>query len=797
MKKIMYIMILTCSMIMFTSFVEAKTTNANVEGVILPSSDIIDKSENVPGTVLPLTDKEYCEKNGGYYYTNNGSGNISTGCYELNGPNCSAFGFYWMNNRCDTSKKTIEGWRFLREGASADPNITYPCGQRFFVDYCDVDGEYCYGNVNSGTVKIYRSKITNSQNVAKENCSTTTTNEPDKKEEQVVDDECSLSDNKKVTGKNGSGTYKVCYNANSTDDEILEIISSKYRCDKNNGYYLDEENIEEVVHKCNGNFCSAVYNVSCTKGSKSKPVVTVISGVAKSNGEGIITVKASSVDGKIKEYYVSQTYETPTESSSWISTDSDTFTISGTAGTWFIWVKDSNEIVSNPVSGSVIDTVNTNTTIGKLELYDENGNIQSMSKIGVNDADFVPSKYALMSNKLIADGFNPFDMQYKIEAKSPTITVYATLTSSDSKYVEGYEPRTVNLKFGMNTILIKIQNKDGVIRTYTILVNRTDDRSSDNTLNELSVDKGEINFNSNITEYKVMIPKDTNKVNVKSVIGSNLAKYVSGYEPGEVSINSEVTNKLIKVMSQTGSVRTYVITFIKEGNDVINKESLQLNSLVIPKAYLPFESDIANYNVSVEYERDYIDLKLRTKNENSKYFIRYKNGNGELRNGSDIGIPLTVGDNLVEIMILDEDNEYSIYRVNIIRKEMGLDISNDSTLKELKVLGYDIKFNPNDKNYTVKIKQEKSLVITAIPNSNRSEVFIRGNDELTGFSTVRVKVVAENGNYDTYSIDIKKDAFNKTIEIASIVVGGVIILVSSCIIVIKKKARKNREYFEE
>ena len=55
----------------------------------------------------------------------------------------------------------------------------------------------------------------------------------------------------------------------------------------------------------------------------------------------------------------------------------------------------------------------------------------------------------------------------------------------------------------------------------------------------------------------------------------------------------------------------------------------------------------------------------------------------------------------------------------------------------------------------------------------------------------------ENGEYETYSIDIKKDAFNKTIEIASIIAGVVIILVSSGIIIVKKKSKANREYFEE
>ena len=76
-------------------------------------------------------------------------------------------------------------------------------------------------------------------------------------------------------------------------------------------------------------------------------------------------------------------------------------------------------------------------------------------------------------------------------------------------------------------------------------------------------------------------------------------------------------------------------------------------------------------------------------------------------------------------------------------------------------------------------------------------MFIRGNDELTGFSTVRVKVVAENGDFETYSIDIKKDAYNKKIEIASIIAGAVIILLSSCIIVIKKKHKSKKEYYEE
>ena len=241
-----------------------------------------------------------------------------------------------------------------------------------------------------------------------------------------------------------------------------------------------------------------------------------------------------------------------------------------------------------------------------------------------------------------------------------------------------------------------------------------------------------------------------------------------------------------------------MLTFVKEGTDVIEDESLQFSDLVIPGVYIPFENNVVNYSLSVDYETESIDINPVLKDVDGYYEIYSKRkGQSDYKVTSNVGIGLNVGENFIEIKVVNKYGEISYYRLTIIRKEFGLDISNDTTLKDLNVLGYNINFKPTDKDYTVRIKQEKSLVITAVPTSNRAEVFIRGNDELTGFSTVRIKVVAENGEAETYSIDIKKDPFNKTIEIASIILGAVIILVSSCIIVIKKKNKARKEYFEE
>ena len=285
---------------------------------------------------------------------------------------------------------------------------------------------------------------------------------------------------------------------------------------------------------------------------------------------------------------------------------------------------------------------------------------------------------------------------------------------------------------------------------------------------------------------------------VNSTIGSDKASYVNGYEPGSVTITGDTTVKLIKVKSETGSTRTYVITFVKKGTDIIEKESLQLADLVISDINIPFEKNVSNYSLSVGYETDVIDITTTKMNKDSIVAISVKRkSENSYKTSSGTGMALDVGENFIEIKVINSENEVSYYRITIIRKEFGLDISNDTTLKDLKVLGYDIDFEPNKKEYTVKIKQEKTLVITAVPLSNRAEVFIRGNDELTGFSTVRVKVVAENGEYETYSIDIKKDAFNKSIEIAAIVAGVVIILVGSSILIVKKKNKARKEYFEE
>lgn len=743
---------------------------------------------------------EYCnkEESGEYCYYKNSDGNYRK-VYRNRLMSESA-----ALNTCNTKTDEVQsvkdkGWMYPIENGDK-----FLCGEALYITSCS--NSLCnYSKISKFNGSEVEEHGTINETSLVDNTEASTKACKDIKEKESDFDKLKKCNNDDKLAMTGTKTYSnFCYYEEDTKEDIYEEFKKIYLC--KNGY-IDKSSLYNIDEKknCNNNgVCINNFSVTCTTSSGIIPTLSVTSGIVQSDGEGIIQVKASAKEGKIVSYYIDENYITPSDSYKWNKVDSNTFTIKSTPGVKYIWVKDSNGNISNGVSGAVFDNFTTSTTLKYLELKDDSGRSYNASRVSYEFNGINSSNYVRLANNLskdsnvLADGFNPFDMEYKLEVESPTITVYATLTSTDSSYVEGYEPRTVNLKYGINTILIKIRNNEGKIRTYTILVTRSDDRNSDNTLNSISIDKGKIDFNSNVTDYKIEIPSNTENVNVNSVISSDKAKYVSGYEPGNVIITGDTTVKLIKVISQTGSTRTYVLTFIKEGTDYIEKESVQLADLVIPGINIPFESNVANYNVSVDYSYERIDLETVLKKENSSIniYTKKKNNNDYILTSSK-GIRLDVGENFIEIIVNDIEGNKSYYRLTIIRKEFGLDISNDTSLKELNVLGHNISFEPSKKEYTVKIKTEKSLVITAIPKSNRAEVFIKGNNELTGFSTVRVKVVAENGEYETYSIDIKKDAFNKTIEIIAVIMGGVIILTGSFIIIMKKKYKDNKEYYEE
>jgi len=219
-----------------------------------------------------------------------------------------------------------------------------------------------------------------------------------------------------------------------------------------------------------------------------------------------------------------------------------------------------------------------------------------------------------------------------------------------------------------------------------------------------------------------------------------------------------------------------------------------LSSLSLSKAYIAFDKKTTDYNTSVDYENDSIDIFALSQNGGDAIEI-YKVINGKKEKTNAQNITLSIGDNLISIIVTTKEGKVRTYNINILRKEIGLTISDNTDLSMLTVGGYDIKFNPQQLDYVLKIKREKTLIITATPANNRSEIYIRGNDNLSAFSIVKIKVVSEDGQFKEYTIDIKKDAFNKKIEQIALISGVLIIKSGIIIIRIKKKKKSLNDYY--
>lgn len=587
---------------------------------------------------------------------------------------------------------------------------------------------------------------------------------------------------KNVTGAKGEVAVSIC-KKDDTEDTRNKIVT----CAED--YEFKYKLTNDTCKDSNSDNCYKDYLYTCSY--IKRPGVNASAGAVGSNGKGIITVTGVPYGNiGILGYHVSSGEE-PTVNSGWSTFNAvnNTFSIERTAGTYFIWAINSKRRISYPVLAKVYDA-DLSTTLASFKVQDENGNdintnINSLDGTVGYTTGVKDSKYALLSNSLIADsigGFDKLTTSYELSVTANKIALYATLTSSDAAYVSGYEPRTIDLEYGRNVALIKIVNKEGKERCYTFIINRVDDRNSSNLLKNIKLSRGSIDFDPYTTNYDVKISRFTKKVSVNAELDSSTSTFIKGYEPREVEITENRQSVVLKVISEAGSIRSYVITFIRNGEDKDNINSTYLSSLTVPGTMLGFDKETYDYTITVPYETEDLPIYAFAEDENATVNV-----------GNNTG--LRVGNNLIQIEVKN-NNKTRIYSLHVIRKESGLDISNSSRLGTLSIKNYNIEFSPDKLDYEVKIKREKTLLISATPESNRADIYMYGNNDLTGFSTIRVKVIAENGLTSIYSIDIQKAAYNKKIEIIASVAGVSALLIVGLVVYLKKKNNRKKEYLE-
>lgn len=248
--------------------------------------------------------------------------------------------------------------------------------------------------------------------------------------------------------------------------------------------------------------------------------------------------------------------------------------------------------------------------------------------------------------------FNKATTSYNVnvEANVTKITISAAVEDSKASFENGYGPRTVNLNYGNNRIQVRVKAENGAVKTYTINVNRKDNRSSNNTLKTLTLSKGKIDFEPNKTDYTITVPNEITSIEVKATAADTKSKVEIIGNNKELVVGENIIT--IKVTAENQSVKEYKIKVIKE-DKVIVTSSNKLKELKVEGYELDFKEDVYSYDLKVKESK--LKITATPSDENAKYKIT---GNDKLKNGS-----------IILITVTDKDGNNLIYKINIEKDE--------------------------------------------------------------------------------------------------------------------------------
>ena len=292
-------------------------------------------------------------------------------------------------------------------------------------------------------------------------------------------------------------------------------------------------------------------------------------------------------------------------------------------------------------------------------------NISSSSKtISITNP---PSTNNNLSSLSVSNGsinFNKNTTSYNISVDTNVTSIKISATAED-KGASVSGTGTKNLGYGNNKFSIIVTAPSGDKKTYTITVNRKDNRSSNNKLSSLSVDGAELSpkFNSNTKSYTVSVPFSISSLKINAKADDSKSKV----SISNTSINAEETKDInITVTAENGSTNTYVIraTRGKDPNKVLSKNN-NLSSLKVSQGILSpaFKKEQDKYIVYLPYEVD--SIKIDATVEDTKYATIKIEGAEKL----------STGNNNYKIIVTAEDGSTKTYTVVVSR---GLNMTEES-----------------------------------------------------------------------------------------------------------------------
>ena len=338
----------------------------------------------------------------------------------------------------------------------------------------------------------------------------------------------------------------------------------------------------------------------------------------------------------------------------------------------------------------------------------------------------------------LSPSFSPDQTSYSVTVDSAVSKIIiqgstAVATSTATGFGEK------NLVTGTNTFNIDVEAEDNSIKTYVIVVTRK--ASNDSSLKSLSITEALLNeaFITTKTDYTASVGNTVDKIHVSAVANDPKAKSVTG--TGEVSLQTGDNTIRIVVTAEDNTTTTYTI--------VVNRAkslNANLSSITLSNGYSldqTFDPDTTTYTASVPNSMSKILISTTKEDETATV-----TGAGEVN--------LQTGDNTIQIVVTAEDPSIKkIYTVKIFRAYSANNYLSSLTSTDGLITP---TFDKTTNNYTLTVPYEvENANLNATLEDTAASLSITGNNNLSvGVTRASIIVTAENGDINTYYVDITR-----------------------------------------
>lgn len=360
------------------------------------------------------------------------------------------------------------------------------------------------------------------------------------------------------------------------------------------------------------------------------------------------------------------------------------------------------------------------------------GNKSTSIRLASSDATL---KALSLSTGSLSPAFASGTTSYNATVNASSVKISATANNSNAT-ISGTGNKT--LKYGKNTFKIIVTSEAKTIKTYTIVINRPDTRSTNNNLSSLSSSVGNISFNKNTTSYNLDVGANISSLTINATLDDSKASFVSGYGPRNIELNYGKNIVEIKVKSEKEQIKTYTLNINREDDRSTNN---YLSSIELSEGKIDFNKDNLNYYISVSYNTSRLEIRAMGEDEKAQVVIN--------------NVDLVYGDNIITIVVTAENGDIKTYTINVKRLTEAEKMSDNNNVTAMLIFGHEYNFLNDVFEYNLTIDNEEDELLFDIElEDEKAHYIIDGNENLKDGSVVTVKVTSESGIQKAYKFNI-------------------------------------------